>query len=156
MSLTYLEWNCPMCGKKNREDTNSFAYGTPIRHCRYCGGEYLDRRWTEIAVEGADKRSTTPKIWFIASLVMLLIAVFSWFSMYNLYLGGRYSVKNIGTAIITSIFAIVFFFCSIYIKHGGYDEKNEMYMRESEERLKDPTYVQKLIYYGYDVPEKYR
>lgn len=48
------------------------------------------------------------------------------------------------------------FFYGIYIKHGGYDEKNEMYMRESEERLKDPTYVQKLIYYGYDVPEKYR
>ena len=39
MSLNFLEWDCPSCGKHNREDTNTWCYGTPIRHCRHCDGD---------------------------------------------------------------------------------------------------------------------
>lgn len=29
--MGYVEWNCPKCGKKNREACNAWVYGNPIR-----------------------------------------------------------------------------------------------------------------------------
>lgn len=51
ISMGYVEWNCPKCGKKNREACNAWVYGSPIRNCKACNQEYFDDRWREIALE---------------------------------------------------------------------------------------------------------
>ncbi len=42
------------------------------------------------------------------------------------------------------------------MKKEVYDEEHKRYLYESLERMKNPFYVEKLVYYGYKVPEKYR
>ena len=61
--MGFVEWNCPRCGKKNREKCNAWVYGSPIRNCKECNAEYFDRRWREIALEGVEPASKNAKLY---------------------------------------------------------------------------------------------
>ena len=43
MTISVAEWTCPECKTKNRETCNAWMYGSPIRQCKACRSEYLDR-----------------------------------------------------------------------------------------------------------------
>ena len=60
--MGYVEWNCPKCGKKNREACNAWVYGSPIRNCKACNQEYFDNRWREIAIEGVEPATKSLKL----------------------------------------------------------------------------------------------
>ena len=61
MTISIAEWTCPECKTKNRETCNAWMYGSPIRQCKACRSEYLDRRFREVAIDGFDPRSNNPK-----------------------------------------------------------------------------------------------
>ena len=155
MKLNYLEWKCPICGKKNRDETNTFAYGSPIRNCRYCNCEYVDRRWTEIAVEGPQDISTNPGNSLKLTVLLLVLTAFCWGFGYLRYIDGLNPFKFIVLGVLALIIAIFYIINAIRVRNGSNRDELRQYMRESEQRLQDPVYVQKLIYYGYKVPEKY-
>lgn len=70
--------------------------------------------------------------------------------------GTYYYDKAIVGSIIEGIASLPCFFMSIRIKFGFQNTSSKKYMHESEERLKDPLYVQKLESYGYKIPDKFK
>lgn len=155
--MGYSEMNCPHCGKMNRESCNAWMYGSPIKVCKSCGQKYLDSRYREPAVSGLDQRSVDPKFYlkgmgiFVAATVF--VAVWLWYSVYIL---GHYNTRQVGILALCGFAAAACLVLYIRIKLGLEDKSNARLLAESEERLKDPGYVQELISYGYNVPEKYR
>ena len=157
MSLNFLEWDCPSCGKHNREDTNTWCYGTPIRHCRHCDGEYLDRRWREVAVEGFDPRSTNSSLYLKGCIgFALFAAIMALWIFWSIRTKGYYMTLNafcVGLGVLASIACFVLW---IRIRTGAESKNQAPYMEESMQRMQDPAYVQKLISYGYQVPDTFR
>ena len=75
MQISYTEWVCPECKTKNRESCNTWMYGSPIRECKACRCEYLDKRWREVAIEGFDPRSNNAKLYVKGALFLLALAL---------------------------------------------------------------------------------
>lgn len=155
--MGYVEGKCPQCGRKVRESCNAWVYGSPIRKCPHCGSEYLDKRWRELAIEGADPRTKDPKFYLKMAAIFLIFTIgcILWRS-YLIASQGSYPTKLLGCIILgafATVGCVVVFFRII----TGYESKNNAkYLEESKERLKDKAYVEKLISYGYDVPDEYR
>lgn len=132
-------------------------YGSPIRVCHSCNKKYLDQRYREIAIDGVDPRSVDPgfylkgtglfTIGFIVCLVWLL---------YQINYLGYYQIRLAGCVFICAFGAVMCAILFIRNKLGIDEKKNAQYLEESEKRLMDKTYVQELIDYGLNVPEKYR
>ena len=156
MSLSYMEVTCPSCGAKKKENCNSWGYGSPIKICPDCNTEFIDRRFTEPAVEGLDRRSTDPSLYFKGMLLMLVFTVICSAILYYMHtFSGRFPTKLIfciGGGILGTILCGIMFF---RIKFGFADKENNAYLEESESRLQNREYAEKLRSYGYNVPEKY-
>ena len=75
MPISVAEWTCPECKTKNRETCNAWMYGSPIRQCKACRSEYLDRRFREVAIDGFDPRSNNPKFYMKGALFLLVLAL---------------------------------------------------------------------------------
>lgn len=56
--MGFVEWNCPRCGKKNREK---------------CNAEYFDRRWREIVLEGVEPASKNTKLYLGATIAFFCV-----------------------------------------------------------------------------------
>lgn len=154
--MGYVEGNCPKCGKMIRERCNAWVYGSPIRQCPYCKYEFLDRRWKEVAIDGIDKKSSNPKFYLLATVGFIIFTIICVVSLVNMIkLQGHYPIKLIG-CIIAGITGMVMSIL-LYLRNvtGYEDKKNEIYMDESKKRLQDRHYVEKLVAFGYDVPEEY-
>lgn len=155
--MAYMECKCPGCNKSIKEKTNAWGYGSPIKICPHCGGEYIDRRFREVAVEGFDPRSTDGKFYLKGMLLMLGIALASGaLTAYSIMTTGRYSIKGaacIFAGILGTVGCAVMY---IRIKSGLEEKNNEKYMLESRSRMTNPEYVRKLANYGYELPEEYR
>ena len=69
---------------------------------------------------------------------------------------GRYPIKLAGCVfggIIGTIGCLVIF---LRIVLGYEDKQNQKYYEESLQRMNDKAYVEKLVSYGYNVPERFR
>lgn len=151
MPMSYAEWICPECKTKNREACNSWMYGSPIRECKACRSEYLDRRFREVAIDGFDPRSNNAQFYVKGTLFLLAIALVCGVLTYFQYNGGHYSMKVVIAGAASALGAIACLVMSIRIKLGFQNKDNDKYMAESKTRLQDTQYVEKLRKYGYKV-----
>ena len=151
MQMNYAEWVCPQCKTKNREACNTWMYGSPIRECKACRSEYLDRRFREVAIDGFDPRSNNAKFYVKGALFLLVIALVCGVLTYFQYTRGYYSMKVVAAGALSALGAIACLIMSIRIKLGFQNKDNDKYMEESKVRLSDSLYVEKLRKYGYKV-----
>ena len=156
MPSGFMESKCPECGTKNREVYNAWAYGSPVKVCKACRAEYLDRRFREVAIDGFDPRSNNISFYVKGALLLLAIALVSAGLLYFQMGRGYYSTKILIAAIACGLGSIACAVMALRIKLGFQDKANGKFMAESEARLRDPAYVQKLEGFGYKVPEKYK
>lgn len=155
--MGYVQWNCPKCGNQNGEKCNAWVYGSPIRYCKKCKGEYFDGRWTEVAIDGLDKRSGKPGTYAIFAVVCLAFsAVCGLWMMTSIRTRGYYistQLLCVLAGIIGAIGSVVMIIRSV----SGYEDKqNQKYYEESVARLKDKAYVEKLEGYGFRVPDEFK
>ena len=151
MQMNYAEWVCPECKTKNREACNTWMYGSPVRECKACHSEYLDRRFREVAIDGFDPRSNNAKLYVKGPLFLLALALVCGMLTYFQYNGGHYSMKIVVAGVASALGAIACLVMSIRIKLGFQNKDNDKYMAESKARLNDPQYVEKLRKYGYKI-----
>lgn len=151
MQLSYAEWVCPECKTKNRESCNTWMYGSPIRECKACRSEYLDKRWREVAIDGFDPRSNNMKVYVKGALILLAIALVCGLMIYFQYARGVYSVKIIAAGALSVLAGIACGVNALRIKLGFQNKDNDKYMAESKARLSDSRYIEKLRKYGYKV-----
>jgi len=149
--MNYAEWVCPECKTKNREACNTWMYGSPIRQCKACRSEYLDRRFREVAIDGFDPRSNNAKFYVKGTLFLLAIALVCGVVIYFQYARGYYSMKVVAAGALSALGAVACLIMSIRIKLGFQNKDNEKYMEESKARLNDSQYVEKLRKYGYKI-----
>ena len=149
--MNYAEWVCPECKTKNREACNTWMYGSPIRQCKACRSEYLDRRFREVAIDGFDPRSNNAKFYVKGALLLLAIALVCGVVIYFQYARGYYSMKVVAAGALSALGAVACLIMSIRIKLGFQNKDNEKYMEESKARLSDSQYVEKLRKYGYKI-----
>ncbi len=151
MQMNYAEWVCPECKTKNREACNMWMYGSPIRECKACRSEYLDRRWREVAIDGFDPRSRNAKFYAKGTLFLLSMAIICGALLQTSFVHGNNSTKLTLACILCSLFGIVSGVIALRIKLGFADKDNEKYMAESKARLQDAQYIEKLKKYGYNI-----
>ena len=157
MSLSYIEGSCPKCGAKTKESCNTWVYGSPIRVCKSCGEEYLDKRWREVAIDGFDPRSQNSDFYLKGTLgFVAFTAICVLLTVWMAGTSGRIPLKIIA-CVIGGILGTVF--CAyrlIKIKSGAAEKENAMFMQESKDRLKNADYVKKLEEYGYNIPPEFK
>lgn len=148
---------CPKCGAKVKEKCNAWVYGSPIRTCPKCNMEYLDTRWREVAVDGFAKGSKNAKLYFIATLGFLLFSVLCILRLiYVQKTDSYYSSELIGCIIVGFVGVLGCGLIFLRIVTGYEDKKNAIFMEESKKRLQDKNYVEKLVIYGYKIPDEFR
>ncbi len=151
MTLSYAEWTCPECKTKNRESCNAWMYGSPIRQCKACRSEYLDRRFREVAIDGFVLRSNNPKFYMKGALFLLILALVDGGLALYQYINGYYSIKILAIAGASALGSLACFYLFVRITMGFQSKENGKYMAESKARLADPVYVEKLRKHGYKV-----
>lgn len=156
IKANFIEWNCPTCGKQNREACSTWVYGSPIRTCKFCHAEYLDRRWREVAIDGYDPRSMNSSLYLKGTIGFAVFAlVMALWMMYSIKTRGYYHTRNAACVILGIFGSVMCLILFLRIKLGFEAKSQEKYRNESIARLWNPDYVQKLIDYGYHVPEEY-
>ncbi len=146
-----------MCSKKNRETCSTWVYGSPIRNCKFCHAEYLDRRWREVAIDGYDPRSMNSALYLkgmIGFAVFALVAAL--FTVYSIQTRGSYNMRGAACILLGAFGSVMCLILFLRIKLGFEEKSQEKYRNESITRLQNPDYVQKLMHYGYHVPEEYQ
>jgi len=154
--MGYLEGNCPKCGEKTREQCNAWGYGSPIRFCTRCKQEYLDQRFREVAIQGFDPKSTSPVYYVKATILCLAItlAAGGWM-YYTLHFRQSWNTMTLALLIVGAIGTVGCIVLALWVGLGFAGKENAKYLAESEKRLRDPLYVQKLQSYGYVIPAQY-
>ncbi|WP_298772162.1 hypothetical protein [uncultured Fibrobacter sp.] len=151
MKMNYAEWVCPECKTKNRETCSMWMYGSPIRECKACRSEYLDRRWREVAIDGFDPRSKNAKFYAKGAAFLLSMAIICGVLLQTSFVHGNNFTKLTLACILCSLFGVVSGFIALRIKLGFADKDNDKFMAESKARLGDPKYVEKLRKFGYKI-----
>lgn len=156
IKTNFIEWDCPACGKKNRETCSTWVYGSPIRKCKFCNAEHLDKRWREVAIDGYDPRSMDSALYLKCTIGFAVFAiVMALWMTYSIKTRGSYNMRNAACVLIGIFASVMCLILFLRIKLGFEAKSQEKYMNESVARLRDPDYVQKLIDYGYHVPDEY-
>lgn len=153
-----LETNgsCPYCEKKFHDyNASSRDFGSPIRKCRYCKKEYLDRRYHEIAIEGYGNSLNINRSLKIIALGLILFLVAGGLTAYTIYFKNYYMIKGVLSAFGGLLIAVIGIIDAVRIKSGAKQKSMELKMMESEKRLNNSEYAHQLSELGYIVPEKY-
>lgn len=154
--MGFSEIKCPHCGKMNRETCNTWMYDTPIRVCKNCNNKYLDKRYREVAIEGPDQRSVDPAFYLKGMGVMAFIFIGTLgILLYQINVRGYYSNRLLGCVLMGFLGFIACGVLFLRNRLGIETKNNQKYLRESESRLANKEYVQELIEFGYEVPDKY-
>lgn len=154
--MGFIEGNCPSCGQKMREKCNAWAYGSPIRTCPNCQREFLDKRWREVAIDGFATNKKSARLYLGATAVFLLFTVSCALCLIKLVeIQGSYPSKLLGCVLVGAVGTIGCFVVFLRIVTGYEDKHNKHYMEESRRRLQDKKYVDKLIFYGYKIPDEF-
>ena len=127
-----------------------------LKVCPKCKNEFLDKRFTEVAIEGFDRRSVEPSFYlkgivFFAVITLMSILLF----IYMVKFIGKYPTKILGCIGIGILGIILCTLMFVRVKFGFEEKERENYIKQSEERLKNKEYAEKLKFYGYEVPDKY-
>lgn len=158
--MQQTEIRCRKCGKKllTYSQINVRKYKSPLHTCKKCGTKYIDPRCHEIAIEGIPADTFQ-----ISSYVILMI--FGALILYRgIYLFGMHQmgVPDSTQWILPSVFAmggLVMIIGGIaeivMIITGIKAQKYERLRRQSEDRLRNKSYVYTLQDLGYQIPEEY-
>lgn len=152
-----IQNNCPYCGKTIRVKRSKaeHAYGSPVRACEFCKKTYIDRYYRELALEDPgkiDRRKVAPK-----NIGMLLFGVLA--ILLGVFLFPEQ--KDIMIKVLLIALGALLAFSAAWVlvtEYRTYDARMKFFdeeRAESEKRLKDPEYAQKLKNAGYHVPERY-
>ncbi len=157
MKVNVTTINCPNCGaecSKNYGDKDAHIYGSPLRTCPKCGATYIDKRFHEIALEGAVYDDIDPyqKKNKKESLTMMLFGAA--LTVGTLLLSATGRIYPIAFAI--GCFSLVIGLVSL-IRTGKRSVKNkraelEEELKRSSLRLQNPQYLDALRLAGYDIP----
>ena len=149
--------SCPCCGKPiSNYNASSRDYGTPIRKCKCCGQQYLDRRYIELAVEPPDPRDLSAAAGLKIALIGLgMFVVSGGFTFFTIHFRGYYYRKMALAAILSVVVMIFGIIDSIRTKTGAKQKSLDKKKEASEQRLMDRAYAQQLAELGYNVPDKY-
>lgn len=154
--MGYVEGNCPKCGAKVRERCNAWVYGSPIRTCPNCKKEFLDKRWREVAIDGFATGSKNAKLYLGATIAFLFFTIVCVLWLTNMInTQGHYPIKLVGCIALGIVGTIGCAIVFLRIVTGYEDKQNAKYMDESKRRLQDENYVDKLISFGYAVPDEF-
>ena len=148
---------CPHCGKKLAGyQRGQCWYGSPIVTCKSCGKRYVDRRFHEIAVEGAVKNDLSlRRDGLVALLAVGGFAIAFGMNYHMVVTWERYSVRNVliqALAVVLLLFAAV---DAVSILTGIKAKWVERERQASEARLRDRAYAQELADLGWSVPDQY-
>lgn len=149
--------SCPYCGKKFHDyNASSTDFGSPIRKCRYCQKEYLDRRYHEIAVEGWNESSLNiSRSLKVIAIGLVIFLVAGGLTAYTIYFKNYYMTKGVLSAFCGALIVIVGIVDAVRIKTGAKQKSLELKRAESEKRLSNPVYAHQLSELCYKIPEKY-
>ena len=144
---------CPACNQpyeKNfysgkPKDEEKIRYGSPIKVCKYCGKEFIDSDYKEIALEGVPNKEDYQRFTkgtILYTVLSFVMAYFSWLFDFSVLpiIFIALGVIIIGSDIIS------------YEKRLKHLEKETA---ASKERLSDPAYAMRLAQHGYKVPSHY-
>lgn len=158
MSTTIKKY-CPKCYAKYDDrmyyhtpsKENRIIYGSPIKKCNQCGEVFLDKDYSEIAIDGVrevDKMRLTPYT-MVSSGVGIVISI--------IFLLGGITGNALHIALLG--FALIAYEVhSIWSEYHGWDERQEKLRYEteaSERRMQNLEYALTLKMLGYSVPDKY-
>ncbi len=146
---------CPHCGMNMGEYIESSDYGSPVRTCRKCGGQYLDRRYHEIEIEGYGANALSVKR--DGKIMLLGLAFFAAAFLLNFWTtkSGYYSLRGRFIILIAGLMILFALADAIMIKTGIKEKRLEKKRLESAARLQNPEYAKTLAEFGYQVPDKY-
>jgi hypothetical protein len=147
------EIKCGNCGKHLLTyESYEKKYKSPLNVCKKCGCEYIDPRCQELAVTGMPEKEFKLSTTFIMLIIGILIV---WRGIY--LFGMRmlnmpdYAQWVLPTVIL--LLGLVFIVGAIVefilIVSGSKRKKYERLMEESQTRMLDEEYVEKLKKYGY-------
>ncbi len=157
MAKKGIQNNCPYCGKTIRvkQTKTEHAYGSPVRACEHCKKTYIDRYYRELALEDpsrVDRRKIAPK-----NVAMLLFGALLIVLSDFLFSGAKDVVIRVLLSVLGGLLALSATWV-IVTEYRNYDARMKFFEEEraeSEKRLSDPEYAQKLKNAGYHVPERY-
>ncbi|MBQ6555506.1 MAG: hypothetical protein IJR45_02125 [Firmicutes bacterium] len=157
MNISYVEGSCPNCGAKTKESCNTWVYGSPIRTCKSCNAEYIDKRWREVAIDGFDPRSQNADFYLKGTLGLAVFTIVCiLLTVWMAGTSGRIPLKMIACIIGGALGTVFCAYRLIKIKSGAVEKENAAFMEESINRLKNADYVKKLEEYGYKIPEEFK
>lgn len=144
---------CPSCGKRLLTyEGYEIKYGSPLRTCKYCGREYIDPRFRELAVTGFPEKEFKKS----TCLFMLIIgALILWRGVYLFGMRQVNAAQEIQWVLPTviTLLGAVFIMGSIVefirIVSGLKMKKYNRLMEESKIRMQNESYVYKLKKLGY-------
>ena len=152
-----VQGTCPKCGAQVREKCNAWVYGSPIRTCPKCKNEFLDKRWREVAIDGFATGPKSAKLYLGATIGFLVFTIICILWLRNLIsTQGHYPTKLAGCIVVGIVGTIGCFIVFLRIITGYEDKQNAKYMAESKRRLQDKEYIDKLISFGYTVPDEFK
>ena len=147
---------CPNCKTIiNREDWNSFGYGSPIFTCPKCNKEFLDKRVHEPAIEGigTDINKINISLNLKIALLSTTIWITCWYAVTIVPYKFKFPCYMCGSFLL--LIALLSWMTVIRIKSGKEAKILLKLVQESEKRLQDESYARRLYNLGYKVPEKY-
>ena len=150
-----VEFRCPACGKKLFSyERRIRKYGSPIKECKKCGAEYIDPRFHELALDGIpeDEYKAGPYVFMI-----IVGALITWRGL-HLFRMHQLGVSDAIQWVLPTIFTIFGVGCIIaaiggiiMLKTGLHEKKINRLMAESQARVKDMSYINRLKKLGYKI-----
>ncbi len=150
---------CPHCGKNVIESygiLNPYLYGSKLQRCKNCGGKLFENRWREVAIQGFDPIQLTQEPQACQRFGLGGIAA----CLVGLRMKGN--MDKVADPVVVNVCLGGFFILSLiiflqYLRHklGFVRKKNERYMMESRQRLRDPEYVAFLLSHNIKVPDEF-
>ncbi len=139
-----IDRKCPYCRRQvySEREAKEILYGSPIRSCQ-CGKDYLDIRYHEIALTGIEPESLEIRqnvliLFFIIPIMLATVLAF----IQNL--------PKLTAFLLLEILMLITAVRDMIQKKNG--TKFKHLRAESENRLRNPEYVQRLQAAGYAIP----
>lgn len=148
---------CPSCGREIQMDKpKAYLYGTPFRPCEACGGEYVDKRYHEIAVDGiyVGHKLYIPAWQVLATVAALALLAYSMSSYAAWYFGFTGMVVFFALGVFASVLMICMDISALQ-RYVARKKRLAALKEESAERVKNPAYVEKLESLGWKVRSEY-
>ena len=148
---------CDNCGAKLGPILpNGSRYGSLIQKCPSCKSLYIDRSYREIAVDGLKEAELKSKLREIV-ITLLLALLLTGFFVLNTF--GGFGNRVYLAVPIMAVVMWYWFATSIADQIDTWTGKKQKELEklklESEERMRNRSYVDVLIQQGYNVPQKY-